>query len=302
MTKLAALFLTAIAAPAMTRLPLRFEENVGQAPADLRFIAAGSGSRLALSADGAQLMVSGSVVRMRFAGARRNLRLTGLDELSGKSNFLIGKDPRGWHKGVRNYARVRYEQVYPGIDVIFYGTGAQEIEYDFVLAPGADPTVIEMEWTGVERLSLGRDGAVRIGTLRLRKPAIYQQVNGTRAPVAGRYVKRGNYIGFALAAYDARRPLVIDPVLSYSSYLGGTGGSAGESITLDKDGCIYLTGTTTSNNFPKANAVQPYFYGSNDIFITKLDPTGRELIYSTYLGGLGDAHEQGIAVDATGAA
>ena len=180
------------------------------------------------------------------------------------------------------FQRVRYVGAYKGIDVLFYSNENGEIEFDFFVAPGADPDQIEIELNGVE----------------LKDPTIFTQ---PRTPVKGRYVKRGsNRVGIALDRYDRTKELVIDPVVRFSSYLGANGGVTGESIALDSDGNIYVTGTVASNTFPLENPAQSIFMGSNDIFITKLDPTGTRLIYSTYFGSWGDDQAKAIAVDVDG--
>ncbi len=283
------------------KLPVYFEENRGQQPEAVRFLSRGAGADLFLTHDGVEVAGAGRKWRMTFVAGRTSSP-EGLDPLAARSNYLLGNDPRRWRLHVPHYARVRYQNVYPGIDVIFYGNAGREMEYDFVAAPGADASRIRLELSGPGKVVLTAQGELHWGPLRFRRPVAYQEIDGERRPVECRWMLGRNQAGFALGAHDPSRPLVIDPVLSYSSYLGGTGGSSAEAMAVDAQGNIYLTGTTASNHFPIANPAQEFFFGSNEVFVTKLDPTGSTLVYSTYLGSWGDDRALGIAVDAAGAA
>jgi uncharacterized repeat protein (TIGR01451 family) len=240
---------------------------------------------------------------MRLVGANQAAVVVGLDPLPGKTNYFIGNDPKKWHRGVAQYARVEYRGVYPGVSLIYYGRQGQ-LEHDFVVAPGADPRRIRLGFEGAKKLRLDAEGNLvlmtREGEVTLRAPVIYQEVDGVRARVSGRYVLKGKRrVGFDVDSYDRLRPLVIDPVLVYSTYLGGNNYEVGYRIAVDASGSAYVTGTTGSTDFPTAGAYQPY-RGSWDVFVTKLDPSGASLGYSTYLGG-GDGEEGlGIAIDPTG--
>ena len=186
----------------------------------------------------------------------------------------------------RTFARVVYRQVAPGIDAVFYGNARQQLEYDLLVAPGADLAALVVDLGGPRKA-----------------PVAYQEVDGVRKPVAARYRRLGgSRAGFEVGRYDRTRPLVIDPVLTLGTYLGGVGGGTGESIAIDPQGYIYVTGITNTNHLPVANALQWYFAGSNDVYVSKFDPTGMELIYSTYLGSWGDDRALDIAVDAQGCA
>jgi hypothetical protein len=285
-------------------------------------LAQGPGYTLFLTAPEAVLVLhkpsepAGRVVRMGLLGAQSQPRLVGLEELPGKVNYLIGRDPAHWHTQVPVYAKVKYEQVYPGIDLVYYGN-PQQLEYDFLLAPGANPKTITLAFQGADKLELAGGEVVlhtAQGDLHLRQPQVYQERAGVRQPLAARYVLKGpQQVGFEVAAYDPTRPLIIDPVLSYSTFLGGSG------IAVDETGSAYVTGFTESTDFPTARPLQGTFGGGDglsfDAFVAKLSPDGSTLLYSTYLGGSSDGHGgpayypssgydegTGIAVDGAGSA
>jgi len=299
------------------KLPLQFEANRGQTDKDVRFLSRGPGYGLYLTASEAVLMLAkpdakaqkSVALRMSLVGAARKPVLTGLDELPGKANYFIGKNPSKWRSNVPTYAKVQYRNVYPGIDLVYYGK-QQQLEYDFVVAPGADPKKIVLGFKGADKLKIDAGGDLLLQTagndIRQHKPVVYQDIDGFRREIAGGYVRKGaDRVGFKLAAYDATRPLIIDPVvLSYSTYLGGSGsgGDGGHGIAVDAGGNAYVTGGTTSADFPTTlgafqSGLAPA--GSN-VFVTKLNPTGSALVYSTYLGGSGGEGGSAIAVDAGG--
>jgi beta-propeller repeat-containing protein len=251
-------------------------------------------------------------LRMMLIGADPSARMAGLDEMRGKSNYFIGKDSTRWRPDVPTYARVRSDQVYPGIDLIYYGN-QHELEYDFVVAPGGDPRVIKLQFDGADKMETDGQGDLVLhvagGQFRQRKPGVYQDVNGIKRIIPCRYVVIQNpkskiqnqLVGFELGAYDTTKPLIIDPVLAYSTYLGGNGDDEGNSITVDSSGNLYVVGFTDSVNFPTSSASQPSFGGGRqDVFVAKLNPSGNQLIYSTYLGGDGQDNGSGIAVDSAG--
>ncbi|OFV91359.1 MAG: hypothetical protein A3H28_11940 [Acidobacteria bacterium RIFCSPLOWO2_02_FULL_61_28] len=254
-----------------------------------------------------------AVLRMKLVGANPNPAVTGLAELSGKSNYFIGNDPSKWRTNVPTYAKVKYEDVYPGIDLVYYGApapagrGQRQLEYDFVVAPGADPRAITLDFAGAQRMEIDPQGELALqtsaGEVRLHKPVVYQEVGGIRQMVDGHYVRRGKeVVGFAVASYDPRHPLIIDPVLVYSTYLGGSGNDRGFGIAVDTSGNAYVTGDTQSATFPgtSASSFQAAIDGGLDAFITKLNAAGSSLVYSTYLGGSGSTSGNGIAVDSLG--
>lgn len=294
-----------------------FEANRGQTDRGVDFISRGAGYSLFLtpreavfslsgrqapagdeprrSADGPDASV-GTILRMRLLGANPSTEPSGERLLAAKTNYLIGRDPKRWRTGVPNYASVRYRELYPGIDLIYRGLRGK-LEYDFVLAPRADPSRIALAFEGQQRLALDRQGALVLrtegGVVRQPRPFLYQEVGGKRRPVRGGYVLRSrDRIGFRVGAYDRAKPLVIDPVLSYSRYLGGSGDDRGHGIAVDASGNAFVTGGTGSGDFP-TQAPSQAAGGGFDAFVTKLGPDGA-LVYSTYLGGAG--FDQGFDV------
>ena len=234
-------------------LPLSFEANQGQTDDQVQFLAQGQGYTLFLTAREAVFAfrppaahpqhptrlvprpgavqdtpdTAQSVVRMQLLGANSAPQVVGLEELPGKANYFRGSDPQQWRTNVPTYAKVKYAAVYPGVDLVYYGQSRQ-LEYDFVVAPGADPAVITLGFEGVEHVDVDAQGNLVLstagGSLRFQKPVIYQEEDGRRQAIAGGYVRKSlHQVGFHLAAYDPVRPLVIDPVLSYATYLGGSG-------------------------------------------------------------------------------
>src|SRR5437899_3019675 len=289
------------------KLPLRFEANRGQTDSRVKFLNRGKGYTLFLSPSEAVLALRGRehVIRMRFQGANPDAKITGLEKLPGVVNYFIGQDRKKWRTNIPAYARVKHNDVYPGIDIAYYGNQRQ-LEFDFIVAPGANPSVIKLAVEGADRLDVDAQGELVLhvgdGQLRLQKPLVYQAMKGIRQEVSGSYVLTSpNQVRFQVAAYDASRPLIIDPVLFYSTYLGGSGDDIGNSIAVDAAGNAYVTGQIQSTNFPTTlGAFQTTSSGGADIFATKLDPTGSGLVYSTYLGGSGFDAGLGIAVDAAG--
>ncbi len=298
-------------AAAYLQVPLSFEANTGQTDPQVAFLARGVGYGLFLTPGEAVLSLrSGSpdaaagpaTVRLKLRGASRAPRLTGLEPLATRSNYLVGNDPARWRTDVPHFGKVRYEAVYPGIDLVYYGRQGQ-LEYDFVVQPGADPRQIRLDFAGADRVELDAQGdlLVRVGpeTLRQHKPIVYQERDGKRETVAGAYALEGRRrAAFLLGDYDPSRPLVIDPVLTFSTYLGG-GYDAGQGIAVDTSGLVYVTGSSTWG-FPMANPLQGAPAGLSDAFVAKLDTVSSSLVYSTYLGGSDYDEGLGIAVDASG--
>jgi len=322
------------------RLPLRFEANQGQTDAQVKFLSRGRGYTLFLTPTEAVLVLkrgSGAkdkrpeqthhetpgpanpqpttVLHMHLIGANPVPQVSGLDELPGKSNYFMGNDPKKWRTNVRHYAKVKYEQIYPGIDLVFYGNQRQ-LEYDFVVSPGADFGIIKLAFEGANKIEIDDTGDLvlhtHIGPIHLRKPLIYQEMNGAKLDVFGGYVlnreskianPKSKTVGFQVAAYDSSKPLIIDPVLIYSTYLGGADFDQGKGIAVDAFGNTYVTGFTKSTDFPVADAPpQAFNAGSLDVFVTKINAAGSALVYSTYFGGNRDDEGKSIAVDANGSA
>ncbi|HMK21311.1 MAG TPA: SBBP repeat-containing protein, partial [Terriglobales bacterium] len=290
-------------------LPLSFEPNRGQTDPRVHFIARGSGYGLFLTVKEAVLALArpdapNSVVRMKLSGANSHAQVEGRELLPGKSNYYIGNNPSRWQVGIPQYARVRYSQVYPGIDLVYYGSQGQ-LEYDFEIAPGADPRQVQLAFAGSHKLEL-QSGDLKIttagGEVRLQAPRVYQEIAGSRQSVAAKFAQlAADKVGFELGDYDHSQRLVIDPVLTYSTYLGGTGTEFLPSIAVDSAPNIYLTGATTSTDFPLSSSpYQGTLNGTSNVFVTKLDPTGSTLLFSTYLGGSGMDTSAGIAADAAG--
>jgi hypothetical protein len=298
------------------QLPLTFELNQGQTDDRVDFLARGPGYNIFLTATEAVFALpkasakSGQrpVMRMQLIGSVADPAVQGVDALPGKINYFRGQDAASWQTKVPTYRRVKYSAVYPGVDLVYYGQ-SQQLEYDFIVAPGADPNTITLGFAGVELTTVDAQGDLVLktagGPLRFQKPIVYQLEGGRRHPIKGGYVHRSPHeIGFHVGAYDRTRPLIIDPVLSYSTYLGGSGIDEGNGIAVDATGAVYVSGNTASTDFPTMNAAQPTPSegGFDDIFVAKLSPDGTALVYATYLGGSDHDVVADIAIDSTGAA
>ncbi len=345
------------------QIPLSFEANRGQVDSRVKYLSRGAGYNLFFARDEAVLSLPAKTeaktrkeefknpdlisrlsnsdaqtssaslhtLRLRLAGANPAPRVKGLDKVSGKSNYFIGNDSGKWRTDIPNYSKVEYKQVYKGVDLIYYGNQRQ-LEYDFKVAPGADPKTIRLRFAGANDIELDDHGDLLLhttsGDVRLHAPITYQEINGVRHEIASRYVLRespkskvqspksesgtldiGHWtldsseksVGFEVAAYDNTKPLVIDPVLVYLTYLGGSGDDEANSITVDAAGNAYVIGFTDSTNFPVAGAMQPTYGGNpQDVFVSKINPAGTALVYSTYLGGGGQDNGSDTAVDAAG--
>jgi hypothetical protein len=323
------------ATPANARLaglPLFFEANCGQACPPAQFVAhSRSGTVLLGPAEVVVLQSAAQPITGRrgraaersrdrqaemrslsfqFVGGNSEAAMTGLDPLSGNINYLLGDDPASWRTGVRAFDRVRVAEVYPGIDLAYYGN-QQKLEYDLIVAPGADAGAICLRVTGADRLELDAQGdlvlSVGAAQLRQHKPILHQVIGGARQEVTGGYRLKGpQTVAFEVGRYDPERPLVIDPVLIYASYFGGSGSDTGWDVALDGAGNIYVAGETLSAGLPttpgvlQANYAGGYPNAGGDAFVAKFDNTCSNLIYMTYLGGSGDDGALAIAVDAGG--
>ena len=309
-------------------LALSFEDNRGQAGRQFDVLSRGHGATLLFNYSGASVILrrraenkegrapgpvrhrpqpapATMVLKLVGADARARIEKTGL--LAGKSNYLIGRNPKLWRTNIANYGKLSYANVYPGIDITYYGNRRQ-LEYDFIVRPGGNPSAIAVEFAGAEKVELDAAGDLRVrlggGEVLQRKPFVYQEVDGVGRAVSGSYVlKGGNRVGFEVGSYDRRKPLVIDPVLVYSTYLGGGGDDQGIGVALDSAGKAYITGVTSSTSFPvTAGAAQATKGGGSDIFVTKLNAAGTAAVYSTYIGGVGGDEGLSIAVDLAGSA
>jgi hypothetical protein len=320
------------------RMPLSFEANRGQADESVNFVAHGAGYTLALSPTAAAFRLrkadcgsrnenvadsanseseirnpKSQLLRMNLVGANLRATVAGLNQLEGRVNYFIGNDPTKWRTDVPTFGRVRYAEVYPGIDVEYYGN-QQRLEYDFVVAPGKDARAIALDFEGARGIEVDAatgDLLVKVGpeTIRQLAPVTYQETaDGGRREVESRYALRdGGRVGFEVGDYDANAPLVIDPVLQYSTYLGGSGDDGASGIAVDSAGNAYITGSTNSANFPTANPIQGTITPSNgdvagdyDVFVTKINAAGTALVYSTYLGGNTGDGGLDITLDSTG--
>jgi hypothetical protein len=254
------------------------------------------------SAPNSPTQLPGVVLRFTLLGANPSPVIAGEDRQAGRVNYFIGADPAKWHTNVPIFAKVRYKNIYSGIDLVYYGSH-QQLEYDFAIAPGADPSKIQFAISGADQILIDAEGNLVLqtdsGELHLQSPVVYQESNGRRVPVPGTYIlKDATHIAFQVAQYDATQPLVIDPVLVYSTYLGGSGDDQASGIAIDSVGNVYVAGSTDSTDFPLATPGS-LSGGNPHVFIAKLDATGSNLIYADYLGGNGQDYGYALALDAT---
>jgi len=303
--------------------PLSFEANQGQAASTVQFLSRGSGYALFLAPGqivlklARQSPASEDTLRMSLVGANSKALAVGVARQTGVVSYFFGNDPKQWRSGIPTYGKVDYPEVFPGVDLVFYGK-QRELEYDFVVAPGADPGRIAWRIEGA-RASVDVKGDLTLraphGLATFRKPVVYQMLGDRKANVEGAFAVAGDQVGFRLGSYDRSKPLVIDPVLSYVTYLAGTSAdyigqftaplvnSTSQGLAIDAAGSVYVTGRTSSADFPTKNPFQgPPAKGGSSVFVTKFSPDGTSLVYSTYLGGSGSDYADAIAVDSSGSA
>jgi uncharacterized protein (TIGR03437 family) len=283
-------------------MPLRFEINRGQSDSTVDFVARGASGTVLIRAQGAVVKARGaSPVFLNFTGAIAPAAPEPLEPLSTRSNYYLGRDPSRWLSGVPNFGRVRYRHVWPGIDLVYYGS-ANRLEYDFVVAPGADPRAIGFAVRADGRVRIDGNGDLLLGGgIRQHKPLIYQDTPSGRHFIAGNYVlAHGNRVTFRIAPYDHRHALIIDPIISYSTLFGGSGDDSGAGIAVDFAGNAYITGATSSSDLPAGVAGSVFKGTPPDVFIAKIKPDGTGLVYCTYLGGEADDEGRAIAIDPAG--
>ena len=305
---------------AFSHLPMIFEPNVGQSHPGVKFLAHGAGYSLFLTPEGATMALRSKLVArngshselltMKLAGANLNAAISGSDRLPGNTNYFLGDDPSRWHRNIPQFARVHYKDVYPGIDLVFYGNQGH-LEYDFQVAPGANPALAELEFDGAKRLELAEGNLIvrgETGAVRLESPSVYQQINGHQKPVDARFaVRAANRVGFEIGPYDHNHELIIDPILTYSTFFGGSGDDTSPSIAVDNVGAIYMAGSTDSSpaSFP-ATTLQTLIPATlatppTHAFVAKIVPSNTSAaIYETFLGGGGSDTAVGIGVDGAG--
>ncbi len=298
----------------LSRLPLAFEPNVGQTARPVQFLSRGDGYTLFLTAREAVLAAQGArghsaeALRLSLTGANASPRVSGERPLRGQVNYLVGNNPQNWHTHLPTYGQVRLQSVYPGIDLVYHGS-ARQLEYDFVVAPGARPDAVKLTLSGARSMRLRASGDLEArlpsGRVALwHRPSMYQTWNGKRQPVAGRFLLCGpRAFAFRVGPYDHKRPLVIDPILGYTTYLGGMGEDQGHAVAVNLFSAnqVYVAGQTASPDFPvSGGASQPALHGTSDAFVTAIDTTqtgANSLLFSTYLGGSGDDAGYGIALN-----
>ena len=300
---------TAGPTPAVTRpvVPLRFEPLPVPDNGTRAFLARTAGYSVHVEPTSARIRAArpasapaADEVTMRFAGAAAGPREVSLEGGASTVNYLAGNDRGDWRLGLAAHARIRFAEVYPGIDIAYYGTD-RDVEYDVLVAPEADPSQVRIRFSGAGRLSISADGDLELGTpgvpVRVRAPVAYQVEGTRRVAVASRYVLHDDgTVGFLLGTYDRARALVIDPILTYSTLLGGAGLDEAAGVAVDAAGNVYVSGTTTSAGFPGATGAP----AGLDVFVTKLDPRGSRVLFSTYVGGSGLDEARGMAIDALG--
>lgn len=293
------------------KLPLSFEANQGQLDSKVKYFARGDGYGILLKKNEAIFHLRGkdansaySTVVLQFLQSNPAVTLSGEKPLGGASNYFIGNQPQQWRTRISNFERVHYQNLYRGIDLLYYGN-QQRMEYDLVVAPHANPAQIVLNFQGTTAVALESNGDLRLqtsqGALRQLKPQAYQEINGIRQTIVADYVfDKKHQVRIRLGQYDKNHAVVIDPVILNSSYLGGSGTDLGRSIALGKDGSIFVSGYTASLDFLSPGPIQATKDNSLDVFVLKLNAAGSQLIYGTWLGGNSDDIPQSMQVDDDG--
>jgi hypothetical protein len=299
----------------LAKLPLTFEPNQGQSALQVRFLSHGEGYTAYLMSGGMVLGLRppaanpdnpknaqepGAELEFNLVGAANNPTAIGEDQQPGRVNYFLGNDPAKWLTNIPTYGSVRYKNIYPGIDLRYYGNHRQ-LEFDFVVQPGSDPSAIQVELKGASHIELSSDGTLtlRLGNeqMQFQCPRIYQEVDHQRVAVNGGYILTdATHLAFQVASFDASQPLIIDPVLVYSTYLGGNGISQATGIAVDNTGSTYVVGYTNSSNFP-LTTLGSLSKNAYHVFVAKIDPAGANLIYADYIGGNGEDYGAGLVLD-----
>jgi uncharacterized repeat protein (TIGR01451 family) len=313
--------------------PLPFQINQGQCNSGVKFLARGNGHNVFLTNNEIVLVLYQSnnvepeentnvfnpeksiknqsevkenttnILRIKLNGSNPTTTLEGVEELLGKANYFTGNNPSMWHKNIATFNKVKYKEIYTGIDMVFYASGNQ-LEFDFLISPGSDPKDISLNFQGMDTLNLNETGDLILEIdekqINLQQPLVYQIEDGNKKEIEASYIlKENKNISFSIKKYDISKPLIIDPKIVYSTYLGGSSYNIGYDIAIDNEGNAYITGYNDSPDFPTKNQIQTY-NGQLDVFVTKLNATGSSFIYSTYFGGSLTDTGNGIAVDSDG--
>jgi len=311
------------------KLPLHFIKNNGQVSGKVLFYEKGSSHTTFFTKEGVYLSLIGTekkktkehdfsfgnrrqgkdlkseFIKLIPLGANKDPEVIGGGLQDGKVNYFLGNDVRNWRTNIATYSTVLYREVYKGIDIKYYGNNRQ-LEYDIIVKPRANPDEIKLSYEGIEKLKVTGEGNLEIclkeGTIIQRKPHIYQEIEGKRVVVPGRFKVHDAPLSysFEVASYNKAYPLIIDPVLIYSTYLGGSDWDSGLGIAVDSSGSAYVTGHSDATNFPTKSPIQGSNAGYDDVFVTKINASGSALVYSTYLGGSDEDEGWDIAVDTSG--
>ena len=298
---------------AFMKVPMNFEVNQGQTDPAVRFLTRGPGYTLFLTPAEAVLTLqqesveTRTTLRMKLIGANQMPTMQGVGTSPGKTHYFIGNDPKKWRPNVPNYKKVLVKEVYPGIDLVYYGN-QRKLEYDFVVEPGANPNLIRLSFTGADHMAI-KDGDLMLqmpsGTVIQKAPVVYQNIEGQHVEITGRYILTAkNEVRFELGDYNPMLSLVIDPILEYSTFLGGDGSNPATDIGVDANGNVYIAGRTNDSAvvFPTTGGAfdETYNGGNTDAYVSKFSADGSTLLYSTFIGGSNVDTAWGLTVDPQG--